>query len=281
MYFIIYPSNACRPTAGWSRCWLPRVQRAVRLLSGHQGPLRRVSPLPTPQARAGSGLVTAAHRAVIARSGGPPASARAAPRGRRPGRRDGRRARLLDEALEGTEARVAQQALQVAVQDHLLGRARGRVVERHILRVDHQPLHARAPARRRAGHAAGFSMGVGRWPGLAREGSRVQDSPQCAGNFKRRHEADGCGIQQSHKVNLCARTPERIPGQGHGRALDAGARLVRIAEGAGERVSCAVISASGGDSARSASALRPPARQASGGRARGRAGAGQAAGSCS
>lgn len=49
-------------------------------------------------------------------------------------------ARLLDEALEGAEARVAQQALQVPVQDHLLGRARRRVVECHILRVHDQPL---------------------------------------------------------------------------------------------------------------------------------------------
>jgi len=202
---------------------------------GTRAPLRRSDPLPGPQARAGRALVSDAHSAVIARPGGPAVSARAAPRGRRPGRRGGRRARRRGVALEGTEARVAQQALQMAVQDHLLGRARGRVVERHILRVDHQPLRARAPARRRAGHAAGFSLGMGRWPGLAREGSRVQDSPQCAGNFKRRHEADGCGIQQSHEVNLCARTPVSIAGQGHGRALDAGARLVRIAEGAGKR----------------------------------------------
>ena len=37
---------------------------------------------------------------------------------------------------------MAQQALQVPVQDHLLGRARRRVVERHVLRVHDQPLRA-------------------------------------------------------------------------------------------------------------------------------------------
>ena len=37
---------------------------------------------------------------------------------------------------------MAQQALQVTVEDHLLGRAGRRVVERHVLRVHHQPLRA-------------------------------------------------------------------------------------------------------------------------------------------
>ena len=37
---------------------------------------------------------------------------------------------------------MAQEALQVPIQDHLLGRACWRIVERHILRVHDQPLRA-------------------------------------------------------------------------------------------------------------------------------------------
>ena len=47
---------------------------------------------------------------------------------------------LLQEALEGGQLGVAQQPVQVLVQDHLLRGARGRVVEGHLLRIGHQPL---------------------------------------------------------------------------------------------------------------------------------------------
>lgn len=59
---------------------------------------------------------------------------------------------LLHKLLQRRQPRVAQQARQVAVEDHLLGHAGWRVVESHLLRVRHQALQAGSAKRRQVSH---------------------------------------------------------------------------------------------------------------------------------
>ena len=48
---------------------------------------------------------------------------------------------LLEEALQGGQARMADQARKVLIQDQPLGRAPWGVIESHLLRIGHQALH--------------------------------------------------------------------------------------------------------------------------------------------